>query len=536
MNDEAIWDDPRVFILLPLRPGVQWRAGLRDEPGSERGRQTATAATGWRYVGADSVAGRPAHHLTCAGGDLWIDDATRLILRVRQPDLDDAGNPIPGGAVRTTEVTKIEFGEQPAALFALTPPNGVAAMSTEAYQRPLSRGHDGLPGARPVQERRGGGRRRRQTPEPSPTPTVRPDPGDCAIPSRDPSEPTGPLAWTQASLTAGLARAGPPRARWRGERPADASDLHRSSRATPDPTVLPCIDIRDLTVDTYDVALDLVSNRPPDVDPSKAWIAYGVVVDDDRDGVPDWRYGIDNLPRTAGDENGHHREWRTNLHTGRTESVTGSDWAKVSETLPQTGYPAEGDREGWRFGGDGARFRFGHESDTTQGTNTHGVKVKRALLRVGLGDRRWPGRGHGLRPGRRLAPSVAWSEPGGHIRPPGRWSVAVAIPSLDEHPERLVGRWSRRVGHRKGDEGDVGIGLEFMIVDEPLEIACDRSGDASEVHVGPSVDDLVTFLEGLQTNEDLGEDGRRAQDLGEHGRHGRWLSREIPRVHGDRQG
>ena len=70
------------------------------------------------------------------------------------------------------------------------------------------------------------------------------------------------------------------------------------------------------------MALDLVSNRPPDVDPSKAWIAYGVVVDDDRDGVPDWRYGIDNLPRTAGDENGHHREWRTDLHTGRTESAS----------------------------------------------------------------------------------------------------------------------------------------------------------------------------------------------------------------------
>ena len=61
------------------------------------------------------------------------------------------------------------------------------------------------------------------------------------------------------------------------------------------------------------MSFELVANPPPDVDPSKLWIAYGVVIDDDRDGVPDWRYGIDNPPRSGGD--GHHREWRTNLHT-----------------------------------------------------------------------------------------------------------------------------------------------------------------------------------------------------------------------------
>ena len=99
-------------------------------------------------------------------------------------------------------------------------------------------------------------------------------------------------------------------------------------------------DIRDLTVGAYDVSLDLVANRPPDVDPSKAWIAFGVVVDDDRDGAPDWRYGIDNLPRTAGDEHGHHREWRTDLHTGRTESAAGSaEFGYVGETFFSTRYP-----------------------------------------------------------------------------------------------------------------------------------------------------------------------------------------------------
>ena len=51
--------------------------------------------------------------------------------------------------------------------------------------------------------------------------------------------------------------------------------------------------------DTSEVHLKLVSNQPPVVDPAEQWIAYGVVIDDDRDGVPDWRYGIDNMPADA---------------------------------------------------------------------------------------------------------------------------------------------------------------------------------------------------------------------------------------------
>ena len=86
-----------------------------------------TAATGWRYVGLEYVAGRPTHHVACVG-DLWIDIETRLILRTQGPAVDDAGQPIP---VESTEVTEIAFGEQPAALF--EPPEGVARMSAEEY-------------------------------------------------------------------------------------------------------------------------------------------------------------------------------------------------------------------------------------------------------------------------------------------------------------------------------------------------------------------------------------------------------------------
>ena len=81
----------------------------------------------------------------------------------------------------------------------------------------------------------------------------------------------------------------------------------------------PCVDIRGVMADTSEVHLKLVSNPPPwSCDsPAEQWIAYGVVTDDDRDGVPDWRYGIDNMPADAVDEGTPRRGWRTNLHTGQ---------------------------------------------------------------------------------------------------------------------------------------------------------------------------------------------------------------------------
>ena len=106
------------------------------------------------------------------------------------------------------------------------------------------------------------------------------------------------------------------------------------------------------------------------MDPTEQWIAYGVVVDADRDGVPDRRYGMDNLPidpsgwagnpdseRMARGElaNGvaPHRAWRTNFHTGRTESAAGPPYGGVGETYFDTFYPPGG------YGPDGARLGFG---------------------------------------------------------------------------------------------------------------------------------------------------------------------------------
>ena len=77
----------------------------------------------------------------------------------------------------------------------------------------------------------------------------------------------------------------------------------------------PWVDIRELR--RRPVILELASNQPPLVDPTEQWIAYGVVFDDDRDGVPDRRYGMDNMPVDA--KGGRpHRVWVTDLHSGRT--------------------------------------------------------------------------------------------------------------------------------------------------------------------------------------------------------------------------
>ena len=132
-QQDAIFEDPRVFLLAELEG-----AGAGNGPGCGATRNegevgNGTAAAGWTYLGAESVLGRPTYHVTCAGGDLWIDAETRLILRSRGPARDDAFQPIPG-SLRTIEVTALEFAAQPPALFLLAPPAGVAQLSPDDYR------------------------------------------------------------------------------------------------------------------------------------------------------------------------------------------------------------------------------------------------------------------------------------------------------------------------------------------------------------------------------------------------------------------
>ena len=83
--------------------------------------------------------------------------------------------------------------------------------------------------------------------------------------------------------------------------------------------------------------------------------------------------------------------WRTDLHTGRTEWTPGPPYVFVGET---------------HFGDSWTRFRFGERFPGRH----RGHDARRALLRLGLGDHGRPGRGHGLCPGRRVAPPVARRE------------------------------------------------------------------------------------------------------------------------------
>ena len=91
---EAFGDDPRMWIRTILNA-----ANAAAGPGCEMERDPSevgngTAATGWRHVGVEYVAGRPTHHVACVGAlsvdiDLWLDIETRLILRTREPETDD---------------------------------------------------------------------------------------------------------------------------------------------------------------------------------------------------------------------------------------------------------------------------------------------------------------------------------------------------------------------------------------------------------------------------------------------------------------
>ncbi len=203
---------------------------------------------------------------------------------------------------------------------------------------------------------------------PSATPT--------AAPTATPRPTPTPILWTQASLNEDWpapVRAEPagggtmlPIVVTRvvtGKCPDDCgvgTDLARHVDPSDDigSDLVPWVDIRELSVGTHGVTITLVSNLPPDVHPTEQWIAYGVVFDDDRDGVPDRRFGMDNSPRTV---EGHHqvRDWITDLHTGRT-LVSINDRVGGTETSDGVFMDVTFPGDGVRY--DGAHFTLGGEA------------------------------------------------------------------------------------------------------------------------------------------------------------------------------
>jgi hypothetical protein len=525
-QDEAIGDDPRVFLRTVLNTDEGPGCEMERDP-NEVG--NGTAATGWRYVGVEYVAGRPTHHLACVG-DIWLDIETRLILRTRAPLADDAGQPIPG-QFRTREVTEIVFGEQPAALFG--PPAGVARMPIEAYNAYLCTRD--LPNEEVV----GFGMRDCSTPPaaeaaPLPTstpmPTVRPSPSECVVPARDPSEPIGPLTWTPASLKEDWpAPVRPESAGGAGVQPMPLTYIDPSGDTGSD--VLPCVDIRDVTPvthrrdgRTYGVGIDLVSNQPPVVDPTELWIAYGVVLDVDRDGVPDWRYGIDNLPvdptvKEALNGGAPHRAWRTDLHTDRTERLFGQGYEDDLDPFFIGHYP-DGKP------GTDARLHFGGRPEAPP---SPGAKVG---IELDMPLYAWASV---IQDGRVVAtdyaPDVGWLLPLPDAKPGGTFVLDEPFPV--RLSMRVADGWTLNRGeHYKIPDGYGGValdrdsgntGLAMLIVDQPAKDACDPS--AGTIDLGPSVADLATFLAGLplvdmSVNTDVTIDGYRGKYL-EYRRTGR---------------
>lgn len=89
----------------------------------------------------------------------------------------------------------------------------------------------------------------------------------------------------------------------------------------------PAIDIREVGgpgAGRGSYSIRLAGGVPlPMVDPANRWMAYGIVVDTDGDGIPDERVGVDNMP------DGQHRAWWADLATGQTKWKAGAGYGSV---------------------------------------------------------------------------------------------------------------------------------------------------------------------------------------------------------------
>jgi hypothetical protein len=86
----------------------------------------------------------------------------------------------------------------------------------------------------------------------------------------------------------------------------------------------------------WSVDVELVGDIPlPVADPREQWIAYGLVLDTNSDGVPDARLGMDNMPEPG------HRAWRAELGTGRTLANAGPPYGLVGGRYVDTYFPGE---------------------------------------------------------------------------------------------------------------------------------------------------------------------------------------------------
>jgi hypothetical protein len=132
-GNEPVWieepfdGDPRGWVVHELAAYI----GVSDDGVSDCEMTRLDPSSGWRYIGLETVLGRPAHHIFC-GGEFWIDTETRLILRSHGPLTAD-GRPA-NDTTRTIEVTALDLAEQPARLFTVAKPSGIRVVSRDAQR------------------------------------------------------------------------------------------------------------------------------------------------------------------------------------------------------------------------------------------------------------------------------------------------------------------------------------------------------------------------------------------------------------------
>jgi hypothetical protein len=165
-------------------------------------------------------------------------------------------------------------------------------------------------------------------------------PPPSAAPSAAPSPTAAPLLWTKGSLNDDW----PAPVRTEPAGPATIvpiSDRYQDPASDTESGAFPWTDIHAVGFGHNNAVVVYVPGAPA-VDPTEQWIAYGLVVDDDGDGVADRRFGMDNIPGFASDWH-QHRAWITDLHTGRTESsvLNADDYTESPQGIVKT--PVVGD-------------------------------------------------------------------------------------------------------------------------------------------------------------------------------------------------
>jgi len=280
--------------------------------------------------------------------------------------------------------------------------------------------------------------------------------------------------------------------------------------------------------DTGEVHLKLVSSQPV-VAPADAWIAYGVVIDDDRDGVPDWRYGIDNTPVDRAYTGPHNRVWRTDLHTGQTDAGPELIAPDPPPLLGRRAWAMRGPRTEYPMVGSDAGFLFGGGSESTTGSAAWGFELDMPFYawasvivsgRIVATD---------------YAPDTGWLVATRGVRPGGTFLLGDPFPHLSMAAPEGWTRSSTNPGSSRIGAADVlkrvtcgdlagpvdpDVGLDSFhcatvrldVIDDPEEY-CD---DTIAPPLGSSFDDLVTYfaaLPGITENADVTVDGYRGKHL-----------------------